>query len=164
MSLGIWDALGNVPFVGSVKRGVDATASALGLNGSVNVNPESTYSPKAPEPQPSPEWKEHAPEDPEPQPENNSGGNPLTDWIPGWDKSKGVWENFTGGVADNTVELIPGWDSSKGVTANITGGIKDVFTNAGKAAAELGSAFTGSVKKYLPLAAAGAVALLLLKK
>ena len=148
MSLGIWDALGNVPFVGSVKRGVDATASALGLNGSVNVNPESTYSPKAPEP----------------QPENNSGGNPLTDWIPGWDKSKGVWENFTGGVADNTVELIPGWDSSKGVTANVTGGIKDVFTNAGKAVAEMGTALGSGVKKYLPLAAAGAVALLLLKK
>ena len=74
-------------------------------------------------------------------------------------------------LANDTVEKIPGWDDSKGIKENVVGGtsdnvkvVTDAFGNFAKTIEELGSSAFGSVKKYAPLAAAGVLALLLLKK
>ena len=74
-------------------------------------------------------------------------------------------------LAKDTVDKIPGWDNKKGLTDNIAGGISDnvkvvtdAFGNAAKAASELGSSVFNGVKKWGPLALAGGLALLLLKK
>lgn len=70
-------------------------------------------------------------------------------------------------LANDTVEKIPGWDENKGFTDNIGGGVKvitDAFGNAAKAATELGSSVFNGVKKWGPLALAGGLALLLLRK
>lgn len=74
-------------------------------------------------------------------------------------------------LANDTVEKIPGWDSDKGFTKNVAGGISDnvkvvtdAFGNAAKAATELGSSALNGLKKYAPLALAGGLAILLLRK
>ena len=74
-------------------------------------------------------------------------------------------------LAKDTVDKIPGWDSDKGLTDNIAGGLSDnfrvvtdAFGNAAKAASELGSSVFNGVKKWGPLALAGGLALLLLRK
>lgn len=87
--------------------------------------------------------------------------------IPNPDSNKSPQENYFDGAADNTVERISGWDSEKSATQNVYNGFKvvtDGFGNAAKAASELGTSLTNGVKKWGPLAAAGVLAVLLLKK
>ena len=155
MALGIWDALKNTPFVGSVVKGVDTLAGAAGLDNAININPESSYAPKLPEP--SPEFREPEPE-PTPPPYNPS--NPF-------DAADKLLKEGTDKAGEKLPDIIPGWDAGKSATENITGGFKvvtDAFSNAAKAAAELGSSATNGIKKWGPLALAGGLALLLLRK
>jgi hypothetical protein len=155
MSLGIWDNLKTVPFVGSVVKGVDTLAGAAGLDGAININPESSYAPKE-----SDSWnpEPEAPPAPEPPPYNPS--NPFS-------AADKLLKEGTDKAGEKLPEFIPGWDASKSATENITGGFKvitDAFGNAAKAASELGSSTINGVKKWGPLALAGGLALLLLKK
>jgi len=159
MSLGIWDAFRNTPFVGSVVKGVDALAGATGLDGAINVNPESTYAPKWPEtPQPEPEPDPEPEPEPTPPPYNPS--NPFG-------AADALLKEGTDKAGEKLPDIIPGWDAGKSATENITGGFKvvtDAFSNAAKAAAELGSSATNGIKKWGPLALAGGLAFLLLRK
>lgn len=91
--------------------------------------------------------------------------------IPNPDPDKSPFENYKDGFADNTVEKIPGWDPDKGITENAksaaSNGVKvvtDAFSNGFKAASELGSSAVNGLKKYAPLALAGGLAILLLRK
>jgi hypothetical protein len=95
----------------------------------------------------------------------------TTTAIPNPDPEKTPAENLIDGYADNTVEKIPGWDENKGITDNVVSGasngvkvVTDAFSNAAKAAAELGSSATNGIKKWGPLALAGGLAFLLLRK
>lgn len=156
MSLGIWNALENTPFVGSVVKGVNSVAGAVGLDNALNINPESSYTPKEPEwtPEPEPE----APPKPTPPPYNPS--NPFA-------AADTLLKKGTDKAGEKLPDIIPGWDASKSATENITGGFKvvtDAFGNAVKAAEGVGSSITNGVKKYGPLVLAGGLALLLLKK
>ena len=157
MALGIWDALKNTPFVGSVVKGVDTLAGAAGLDGAININPESTYAPKWPEtPQP---------EQP-PEPEKKSTPPPYNPSNP-FAAADTLLKKGTDKAGEKLPDIIPGWDASKSATQNITGGVKvitDAFSNAAKAAAELGSSATNGIKKWGPLALAGGLAFLLLRK
>jgi len=153
MSLGIWDTLKTAPFVGSVVKGVDTIAGAVGLDNAININPESSYAPKEPEP-----WTPEPEAPPEPPPYNPS--NPFS-------ASDLLLKKGTDKAGEALPDIIPGWDANKSATENITGGIKvitDAFGNAAKAATELGSSAINGVKKWGPLALAGGLALLLLRK
>jgi len=156
MSLGIWDTLKNTPYVGSIVKGVDTLAGAAGLDNALNINPESTYAPKSPEPEP-----EKFPDpEPEPTPPPYNPSNPFG-------AADALLKKGTDAAGEKLPDIIPGWDASKTATENITGGFKvitDAFGNAAKAAAELGSSATNGIKKWGPLALAGGLAFLLLRK
>ena len=161
MALGIWKGLESVPFVGSVVKGTNAVAGTLGLDNVLNINPESSYSPKTPEVDITPNTPpEEFPEEPEPEPLPYNPSNPFA-------AADTLLKKGTDEAGEKLPDIIPGWDAGKSATENITGGFKvvtDAFSNAVKAATELGSSTINGVKKWGPLALAGGLAFLLLRK
>ena len=159
MSLGLWDAAKNVPFVGSIVKGIDAAAGAAGLDNAININSESTYAPKSPE-TPAPEKFPDPEPEPEPTPPPYNPSNPFG-------AADALLKEGTDKAGEMLPDIIPGWDAGKSATENITGGFKvitDAFGNFTKAAADLGSSATNGIKKWGPLALAGGLAFLLLRK